>query len=775
MSMQTKNISNKKPKRPCLLASAVAFAVAMPSLTNAQDSFLEEIVVTARKVEENLQSTPVAVSAFTEESLERRMITGTEDLSRITPNLQFKSYSPLSGNSSAAQVFIRGVGQSDSSGGVDPGVGMYIDDVYMGRSVGGVLDFRDISNVQVLRGPQGTLFGRNTIGGAVLLSTTAPGSEFGGKVKFGVGSDSLREFFGAVDLPFSDSVAARVSLGSRERDGYVERIFDGLDLGNEDSYTLNGSLHIDPMDGLNFVIRADYTEEEENGSPFVFAAINENGVFPAAQSVREGCPGATFPPPSVPSGLIDQRCANNATWDLGEYKNGGNSRAESNVENSGYSFHANWDVSDLVSLKYIYADRSLEWDGSRDADNTYLTLLSTQYESEADQTSHELQALFQSESFHGVVGAFFFDENVHDFLLVPFGPPGGYPAGTVPFDYQDADLNNKSTAYFTQWSFNITDALSLTAGARYTDEDKTMRIISISPGVVPIPVTGEISVPVPAGPFIVPYGPHKESFDATTLSLSGQYQFTDTLMAYLSWSEGFKSGGFNQRYNATPPGGNVIPFDSEEATTIEVGFKADLTDSLRLNAAIFDTNYENMQLTYRVGIVPLLFNAGESSIRGAEVEFTFAPTAEFILEGSLGYLDDEIDSISVIPGATATIGPNNSLPFTPEYTASIGAAYTFNFGDLALTPRLDVSYTDEQFFDAANSVEVAQNNAETVVNFSLKFGDAGDLWNVVAGIDNVRDETYAVAGNSSLGTSSGYAEVIYSRPRTAYISATVNF
>ncbi len=182
-----------------------------------------------------------------------------------------------------------------------------------------------------------------------------------------------------------------------------------------------------------------------------------------------------------------------------------------------------------------------------------------------------------------------------------------------------------------------------------------------------------------------------------------------------------------------------------------------------------------MQLTYRVGIVPLLFNAGESSIRGAEVEFTFAPTAEFILEGSLGYLDDEIDSISVIPGATATIGPNNSLPFTPEYTASIGAAYTFNLGDLALTPRLDVSYTDEQFFDAANSVEVAQNNAETVVNFSLKFGDAGDLWNVVAGIDNVRDETYAVAGNSSLGTSSGYAEVIYSRPRTAYVSATVNF
>jgi len=245
MSMQKQyNYQKSNRQRTCLLASTLAFAVAMPSITCAQDSYLEEILVTARKVEENLQSTPVAVSAFTAESLERRMITSTEDLSRITPNLQFKSYSPLSGNSSAAQVFIRGVGQSDSSGGVDPGVGMYIDDVYMGRSVGGVLDFRDISNVQILRGPQGALFGRNTIGGAVLLSTTAPGSEFGGKVKFGIGSDSLQEFFGAVDLPFSDSVAARVSYGSRERDGYVKRIFDGLDLGNENSYTVNGAFRL---------------------------------------------------------------------------------------------------------------------------------------------------------------------------------------------------------------------------------------------------------------------------------------------------------------------------------------------------------------------------------------------------------------------------------------------------------------------------------------------------------------------------------------------------
>src|SRR5688572_18818746 len=153
---------------------------------------LEEVVVTARKREESLQDTPIAISAFSAAALERQQITSTEDLDQVAPNLQFASYGPLTGNNSAAQVYIRGIGQSDGSSGVDPGVGLYIDEVYMGRAVGGVLDFRDISNVQILRGPQGTLFGRNTIGGAVLLNTTLPGDELGGTARVGIGDDNLK-------------------------------------------------------------------------------------------------------------------------------------------------------------------------------------------------------------------------------------------------------------------------------------------------------------------------------------------------------------------------------------------------------------------------------------------------------------------------------------------------------------------------------------------------------------------------------------------------------
>ncbi|MGH1471476.1 MAG: TonB-dependent receptor [Cellvibrionaceae bacterium] len=785
--MSSKRIKRFKLKKSAILASSIFSMMCTSNYSLAQSdgvSFLEEIVVTARKVTENLQETPVAVSAFTSESMDRRMIVGTEDLSRVTPNLQFKSYSPLSGNNSAAQVFIRGIGQSDSSGGIDPGVGLYIDDVYMGRSVGGVMDFRDIGNVQVLRGPQGTLFGRNTIGGAVLLTTTAPGDEFGGEVKLGIGDDSLFEFFGALDLPMGDALAARISLGARQRDGYVERIYDGVDLGNEDSYTFNGSLHGDIGDSVDFILRADYTEEDENGSPFVFAGINQSQAFPKAISVANGCPGASMGV-DVPD-TVDVRCANNATWNLGEYKNGGTTNAESTTENSGLSATFNWDINDLVAFKSITASRNLEWSGSRDADNTALTILSTQYESEADQLSQEFQFLFESDSYNGVIGLFFFKEDIHDNLTVAFAlPPAVLPPGDlVGADFQDAELTNENKAIFTNWSFDLSEQLSLSAGLRYTDEEKSMDLIAWgapfiadpslnNPASAPFVVSGP--VPTTAPPLNIDPATHTESFSATTGSLSLQYQFTDTLMGYVSYAQGFKSGGFNQRYNAPTADFQPIPFDSEEATSFEVGFKSDITDSFRLNGAIFNTEYEDMQLTYRVGIVPLLFNAGESTIRGAELEFTYAPNEVFILEGSFGYLDDEIKSISAIPGATATLGTDNELPFTPEISANIGGAYSFQMGRLMLTPRLDISYTDEQYFDAANSDDVAQSDAETIVNASFKLGDDADVWSVVLGIENLTDETYVVTGNSSFGTSSGYAEVIYSRPRNAYLSASYNF
>jgi iron complex outermembrane receptor protein len=260
-----------------------------------------------------------------------------------------------------------------------------------------------------------------------------------------------------------------------------------------------------------------------------------------------------------------------------------------------------------------------------------------------------------------------------------------------------------------------------------------------------------------------------------------QYRVNPQLMTYLSWSEGFKSGGFNQRYNAAPPGNAPISFDPETAESWEVGFKMDPSDSVRINVALFTTDYDDIQMTYRLGVVPLLFNAGVASITGGEIELEFAPTAEFRLDGSLGYLWSEFDKITppppfgpVTPTATATL--KSRLPFTPEWQAHLGFSYDFQAGSSwKLTPRADVSFTESQFFDAGNSVEIAQQGGVTLVNASLALSSDDSKWRFVLSGNNLTDEEYPVAGTSSLTTASGYSEIIYSRPRTVAVSATFNF
>jgi iron complex outermembrane receptor protein len=750
----------------------------------ARVEVLESIVVTARRREERLQDTPIAVTALSAAALERQQVVATTDLDKVAPNLQFHSYGTLTGNNSAAQVFIRGIGQTDATPAVDPGVGIYIDEVYMGRSVGGAMEFRDIANVQILRGPQGTLFGRNTIGGAVLLTTNSPGEDAGSSVRLGLGEDNLHELFAAFDLPINEQWAARLSLGGRERDGYVTRVSDGVDLGNEKMYTGQAALRWKPSDALAFTLRGDYTNEDENGSPFVFRAMNEAATFVGAASIAAGCPNILdpFPPPLLVGPLADPRCGNDAQA-LGSFRNGGTYPAASELENRGVSLLARWDVNEVLAFKSITADRRLDWSGTRDADNTPLLILHTNYASESEQFSQELQALIDSERLDGVVGLYYFDEDSFDRVIVQLGNPG------TSYDTQRVSLDAKAQAAFTEWTFKFTDALSATAGVRYTEETKGLQgvLFNVSPATAPEPAPPTALCPF-AGPpptqtgcLFVSTNRFERKFSSTTASASLQYRFNERLMTYLSWSQGFKSGGFNQRYNAAPPGNAPISFRDETAQSWELGFKTDPLDGLRVNVAVFSTKYDDIQMTYRLGVVPLLFNAGVASIDGAELEVAFAPTADLQLDASIGYLDASFDSITapppfgtVAPTATATLA--SRLPFTPKWQGHLGASYAFHLSPRwSLTPRVDVSYTDEQFFDAGNSVEIAQNDAVTLLNAAVALETDDAKWRFVLSGNNLTDELYPVAGTSSLTTASGYAEIIYARPRTLAFSITRNF
>jgi iron complex outermembrane receptor protein len=286
--------------------------------------------------------------------------------------------------------------------------------------------------------------------------------------------------------------------------------------------------------------------------------------------------------------------------------------------------------------------------------------------------------------------------------------------------------------------------------------------------------------PTQTGCLFVTTNRFEREFSATTKSVSAQYRFSERVMGYLRFADGFKSGGFNQRYNAAPPNNAPISFDPETAETWEIGVKLDPSESLRLNAALFSSDYDDIQMTYRLGVVPLLFNAGVASIDGGEIELDFAPTQDLRLDFSVGFLDAGFDSITppppfgpVTPTATATL--DSSLPFTPEWQSHVGFSYTFGLGGgLRLTPRADVSYTDSQFFDAGNSPEIAQSDDVTLVNLALML-DSNDKWRFMLSAVNLTDEQYPIAGTSSLTTASGYAEIIYARPRSFSLSATRSF
>jgi iron complex outermembrane receptor protein len=250
-------------------------------------------------------------------------------------------------------------------------------------------------------------------------------------------------------------------------------------------------------------------------------------------------------------------------------------------------------------------------------------------------------------------------------------------------------------------------------------------------------------------------------------------------MTYATYAEGFKGGGWNSHFNRpqTPEEqARFQKFDQEEVKSYELGFKADLLDStLRLNGAIFQTDYTDLQFTYRVGVAPYLANAGEAKIDGFEVEATWVPTANLRIDAGYGYLDSEIEKLEEIAGTAIGVEVGNVLPFAPEGTFNIGAAYDITVGDLMITPRADLFWQDTTYFDANNTEEIAQLDDYTKLNLGVTIAPIAGPWEIRAGVNNATDEIYAVGGNSSLTTGSGYAEIGYARERWYFVNASYSF
>ena len=805
-------LSTKQLRRPSLsfLAAAVCLATALPAAAqgnntavgtpsrNPESWKIEEVIVTARRRAEREQDIAISLTSITGNALETRQVLAADQLGNVVPNLQFDSAAPSSGSSSAGQMFIRGIGQADFTPVTDPGVALYVDNVYLARSPGNVLDLMDVDRIEVLRGPQGTLFGRNSIGGAIKVHSARPVlDELSVGVRGRLGNDALRSLSLKTNVPIGRDAAGKLVLNRITRDGYVERLVDGLRTGDRDRWSLRGLLRWDVNDRLSAFAVLDHTRIRENGAPAVSGGVNDaqpfaaigNGALDSCSAVQinprfnatpTGGP-PTFPPPGIPSGGAPG-CVGANSFD-GPFTSTGTFPVKSELDSGGAALELDWLLRDSLSLTSTTAWRHMSMLSSRDGDNSPANIFATRDDYDHEQFTQELQFSYQApgDRLSALLGLYYFEES--GFNLVDLTLPLGAIRSGGHYD-------NRSHAVFAHLSADLTERIALSIGARYTGDEKTYLPDQF--------VLGDASAGNPAGFFaptwpllqgfyLAPTGPiaagerildrrtTSVSFGNTDFSADLSYQFMDGVMAYASLSSGYKSGGFDQRFVGPTPDGRPSDYDPETVESVEVGLKSTWLDRrLRVNLALFDADYDDLQIIVRESFNPLTVNAGKARVRGGELEAAWLPGSGWDLSLSAGHIDAAYRRLSQA-AQNSGVQLDNSLVNAPRWSLTLGAGYEFqllNLGDLAL--RLDWTWQDEQFNDAVNDPRVSQSAYE-LLNASVALNNPDQRWRVALAMRNLLDETFLITGNSAFGTAAAYVEQVYARPRETVLTFEYGF
>jgi iron complex outermembrane receptor protein len=742
---------------------ALVSLLAWPVQAWAQDD-VEEIVVTARRVNEKLQDVPVAVTAFTSANLESRGVDTLDQIAKYTPNIRFDGAAALSGGNYNSTVFVRGVGQNDFAIFSDPGVGFYVDDVYYARSIGGIMDAVDIDSVQVLRGPQGTLFGKNTVGGAVLITTAQPELDaVSGRVEGTTGRYNRADVKGAINIPIvKDVLALRVSGALLNRDGYVKRLFDGGTQGDRNADMIRAKLRYRPNDQLTVDLGADYTRARETSAPSDLLAV---GNAPGITGVPFLVNYNRFVAPSrgvvAPDG---QRTVNPSFITASPFETwagGGPNRNDLDL----------WGVQGTVAyelggatLKSITAYRDLKAYFARDGDNTPFVFRQTTNDDKQWQLSQELQLSGKTfdDRLSYVLGGFYFKEKASDIatadLAIGLSPPLALTPPFTPAVFIRNYVDNKGWALFGQADFKLTDALSLTAGGRYTHDEKQFTSINTrqSDNVQFINTTVGAT------------------FKKFTPKLGVNYTISKDLLLYGSWSKGFKQGGFNGRPLVSAA--EVTEYRPEELSTYEVGVKSQWFERrLTANFAAFHSIYKDIQLTVNQTPTNFVANAAGGKIDGFEAELVMRPVRWFTVNASAGYLDAWYTSVGEGLGPTQILPINLNSHFVkaPKWTASAGAEIRHQLngaGELAL--RGDVTKYSRIYHDVANTALIT-DDGYVLVNARLSYTLPGDAIQLSVFGSNLTKALYLVSGNAS--GAFGLAEASYGRPREWGISASYKF
>lgn len=729
-------------KKPWLFL-AVPIGLGVPLGAWAQEAgqqlTIEEVVVTSRKREESLQEVPIAVTALTEDTIRELRIENIGSVAAVTPNLVVNT---SAGGSPSAVACLRGMCRTNTIITEDPMVGTYVDGVYLGKAVGSLLDVLDLQRVEVLRGPQGTLFGKNTLGGAINLVTRKPGDEFSGHISAGVGSEGIQKLRLGIDLPISDQLSARVSYLNKQRDPIVENPA-GADFGDENVNAGMLSLRFKPSDSFTLDYSYDQTRTRElaDATTLSFANLPQFDANDPSTCIS-GCTLLGW------SALGVDLSKNVATEFTDHYVSDGQNH-DQDMDVSGHALIANWDINDNVSLKSISSYREVEVDYTLSF-GTQIFVTSRQVDSESFSQEFQLQGLAFDSALAYTMGLFYYKEEGKE------SNSQDIPGFFVQAAY-DAEVESESIALFGEATYEFNERWDVTFGLRYTQEEKSAdKIAYVLPSNFIFLDTRNGTLN--GSPTFSNGSPvnYDREIDNSSLAprLSLSYKPSDDWMFYATYARGYKSGGFNAA--ATSPV-SWTPFDDVVLDSFELGFKASLLDGrAQLNVTAFHSEADDMQvqvnrLSQAGTFEAVLTNAGQAEINGLEIEAVLRPTDRLDITLGLGLQDAEFSKYLQADGqgGLMDVSSQRVLEFTPDYSYNVGIRYLIADADWGrLSARIDVHGVDDHHFQPVPAQQVAADaydliNARVALD-GVHVGE-GEL-SLALWVSNLSDESYRTGG-----------------------------
>jgi len=708
------------------------------AVNTGDSATLEEITVTAQKVKENLQRTPVSDTVVTADTIDRIHMTDITEVAGVAPNVFANN--GFSGSSAGANFFIRGIGQEDFISTSDPGVGLFVDGVYMARTVGSALDTSEISQVDVLKGPQGTLFGKNTIGGAIVVTTKKPGDQLRGSVETTVGNLGRIDSRFTADVPLSDTLYLKLSGVTRNNDGFQTRQIDGVKLG--DQHEVGGSIQLRwlPSPDLDVLLSADVTKARQH-----IAAQSAVQIAPSGGS-------ALFQQLTGIDILAEQPVANG--WQYGT--TGVRPTDDYNIYGTSLNITKQFGFAELKS---ITAYRQLSEDTAADFDGVTAAYDDQLVHEDQRQFSQEFTLSHKSDALTWVLGAYYLTEhnreaiqnNFYVFWLVN-------PYGGGPTEYTDLVTDN--FALYGQATYQLTRKLSVTAGLRGTYEKKDIDIVdTLGLGTLQ--------------PFNDSGSHHWQNVSPR---YGIQYQATEKALLYASYTGGFKSGSYNGR--ADRQFGTFEPYGPERVNAWEGGLKSQwFDDRLRANAAAFFTHYEGIQLVsgaldqFGALYFPTI-NAGDVDIRGFELELQARPFEALSLHANAGRATEKWTDI--YPSPLPVINDQSRLPGLSHWTGVVGGDYSAPLADFgSATIGANYSYRSSYFPDTGNSPRVEQSGFG-LVDAHFIVAPRSDRWQVQLWAKNLTNRHYYTWGQDLIAIGDTPAMVFWGRPREYGVSLKIN-